>query len=121
LVVFQVLWSPECAQVLPQIEELAQSFPAAKFALVRADRVGVDAISRKKGVVDFPSILLFRGEAELLRIEGAERSVGRLADALREALTAEDTAICEALRAREAEEQGGEAGEEAEEELVWSW
>jgi thiol-disulfide isomerase/thioredoxin len=121
VVVFQVLWSPACAKVLPQIEELAPSFPTAKFAIVRADRVGVDTISRDKQVMEFPTVLVMRGSEELARIEGPERCVGRLAEVLRTEVTSEDLEICEALRMQDVEEAGGEAAEEAEEELVWSW
>jgi len=65
VVVFQVLWDPECVKAVPAVEELAPAFPAVKFNLVRADRVGVDAISREQDVKQFPTVLILRGDKEV--------------------------------------------------------
>ena len=44
---FQVLWSKSCQTVMPTIEALAPTYPAVRFVTIRADRVGIDTISRK--------------------------------------------------------------------------
>ena len=106
---------------MPKVEELAPSFPGVKFYLVRADRVGVDAISREQEVKAFPTVLVLRGAKEVARLEGADRLVPRLAEELKKAVTDEDMIIAAALRDFELEEAGGLAEEEEEEELQWTW
>ena len=62
MVIFQVLWSDECLAAVPLIEELAPTYPAVKFSTIRADRVGIDELSRELGVVQFPTVFVTRGE-----------------------------------------------------------
>jgi thiol-disulfide isomerase/thioredoxin len=122
VVCFQVLWDAACVKAMPSIEELAPSFPAARFVLVRADRTGVDSISRSHKVTAFPTVLLLRGGTELARLEGPDRAAGRLAELLRSAVTAEDVAVAGQLRSFELEQAGGGADEDEEDdELQWTW
>ena len=62
VVIFQVLWSDECLAAVPLIEELAPTYPAVKFSTIRADRVGIDELSRELAVVQFPTVFVTRGE-----------------------------------------------------------
>ena len=122
VVCFQVLWDAACVKAMPSVEELAPSFPAARFVLVRADRTGVDSISRQLSVTAFPTVLLMRGSTEVARLEGPQRVAGRLVDLLRKEVTAEDVAVSEQLRSFELDQAGGGAEEEEEEEeLQWTW
>lgn len=103
VVVFHVLWSPACVKAMPLIEQLAPATPAARFLAVRADRAGVDAISRAFNVTTFPTILVFRGageSGEVARIEGPERSVSQLSAVVASMITLRDETICEALDAQ---------------------
>jgi hypothetical protein len=122
VVVFQVLWSDACLSAIPSIEELAPSYPAAKFCTVRADRVGLDEVSRENDVKQFPTVLVMRGEREVGRVVGHERCAVRLTQLLRQQITAEDMEFQAARRQQEIEDAGG-AGEEEEEEedLQWTW
>ena len=106
----------------PSIEELAPSYPAAKFCTVRADRVGLDEVSRENDVKQFPTVLVMRGEREVGRVVGHERCAVRLTQLLRQQITAEDMEFQAARRQQEIEDAGG-AGEEEEEEedLQWTW
>ena len=100
VVVFHVLWSPACVKAMPLIELLAPATPAARFMAVRADRAGVDAISRALNVTTFPTILVFRGpgaSSEVARIEGPERVVSQLSALLSQMITLRDETILEAL------------------------
>jgi thiol-disulfide isomerase/thioredoxin len=121
VIVFQVLWDPDCTKVIPLIEELAPSFPAAKFCLLRADRVGVDSIARDCKVLSFPTVLVMRGHKELKRVEGTDRVVGRLVEVLKDHVTPDDTDVASALVSYEVEQSGEVEEEEEEEELQWTW
>ena len=118
---FKVLWDPECLKCIPALEELAPAYPAAKFILVRADRVGIDEISREHKVEKFPTVLVFRGGEEVARVEGPDRVVGRVAEALRSCVTRNDMEVYDARSSFEAELSGAGEEEEEEEELQWTW
>lgn len=115
---FHVLWDEACAKVAPKIADLAPLFPGARFHVARADRVGVDAVARARKITTFPTTLVFRGKAEVERLEGPTNAVARLNDYLRTAVTPADEAIADALSAFAAEE-AGVVEEEAEQELEW--
>ena len=104
VVIFQVLWAPACIKAMPYFEQLATDWPAARFLTARADRAGVDAVSRAHSVTTFPTIVLFRGpgkDGEVARIEGPDRCVALLSALLARNITPRDGFVCSALDAQE--------------------
>jgi thioredoxin len=103
--IFQVLWSPACIKAMPLLESLASAWPSAQFMSIRADRTGVDAVSRAYAITQFPTIILFRGSdkgGEILRIEGPDRCIALLSAVLAQNVTPRDIFIRSAMEVQEA-------------------
>ena len=121
LVIFHVLWSPECVAVVDSMREVAPAFPAVRFAAIRADGLEMQKIAQQQfKVTEFPTMVLMRGDGqELARIEGPILAAQQALDLIRANITDEDLAANLALRKREAEGKNEELEEEDTGELQW--
>ena len=67
--VFHTLWSQECLDILPSLQELVPMHPYVKFVGVRADCRGLQPVAKKLGVEDFPTIMLLRGGVDVNKLD----------------------------------------------------
>jgi thioredoxin 1 len=86
LVDFYATWCPPCRQIEPVLTELAAE-EADRLAVLRVDVDEQPELARRHGVLGMPSLLLFVGGVERLRLVGTRpkrRLVAELADVLGE-------------------------------------
>ena len=67
--VFHTLWSQECLDIMPSLQELVPMHPYVKFVGVRADCRGLQPVAKKLGVEDFPTIMLLRGGVDTNKLD----------------------------------------------------
>eukprot|EP00457_Paulinella_chromatophora_P000002 gb/GEZN01000002.1/.p1 GENE.gb/GEZN01000002.1/~~gb/GEZN01000002.1/.p1 ORF type:complete len:6816 (+),score=1425.09 gb/GEZN01000002.1/:114-20561(+) len=125
LVNFQVLWKKECITVQSGLADLPAGFPFVKFLTLQADTLSLSAISRRYKVRDFPTLIILRGETEVGRVVGGQRTVERVVTLLNDTITDADKGAY-AERFRRERDASGQANDEAEEEqeeglLQWTW
>lgn len=117
VVLFHTLWSQDCIQAMPTIEELIPLYQdSVHFISVKADAVHLKEISKTYKISAFPTLVLLRGGKEVDRIVNADRLIDRLVQSINGQLRPDDKVARAKYRHRLRAEKALLEGKQIEEE-----